>query len=264
LNVELRKETVFPRSKRLPRERQSRFYAVCLFSGPLTLEIVNQADITWLIVVISGTRLAEMSKNLTKAEMKTDTDNPFEFTALVVDDDDKFRTQVAEYLRDEGFQIVEANSSADACALIRNRKVSLVVLDWDLHKADSGPEDTSTGLKILQTCHQVDPLLPVVVMSGAMRQLDVRGDALTAGAECFLEKPFSLPLLTLYLRRWMDRLKAEKNPFTQLATGVIETADSVNRAYTRAVVEKVGSASQAAPKLGLSRQTVASYLASRS
>jgi DNA-binding NtrC family response regulator len=195
--------------------------------------------------------------------MKTDTDSSFEFTVLVVDDDDKFRTQVAEYLRLEGFEIVEANSSADACALIRKQKVSLVVLDWDLHKIDSPPEDRSTGLEILRTCHEVDALLPVVVMSGE-RFLDVRGDAMTAGAECFLQKPFALPLLTLYLRRWIARLKAEKNPFTQLAAGVIETADAVNRAYTRAVVEIVGSALQAAPKLGLSRQTVASYLTSPS
>lgn len=195
--------------------------------------------------------------------MKTDTDNPFEFTVLVVEDDDKFRTQVAEYLRLEGFQVVEANSTADACALIRKGQVSLVVLDWDLHKLDSAPEDRSTGLEILRTCHQIDALLPVVVMSGE-RLLDVRGDAMMAGAECFLQKPFPLPLLTVLLRHWMSRLKAERNPFTQLAAGIIETADAVNRAYTRAVVERVGSALKAAPKLGLSRQTVASYLASPS
>jgi DNA-binding NtrC family response regulator len=208
-----------------------------------------------------GTELAKKSKKLTRAEMKTDTDSPFEFTVLVVEDDDKFRTQLAQYLRFEGFQIVEANSSSDACALIREHKVSLVVLDWDLHKDNSSPEHPSTGLKILQTCHEVDALLPVVVMSG-VSHLDVRGDAMMAGADCFLEKPFALPLLSVNLRRWMGRLKAEKNPFTQLAAGVIETADTVNRAYTRAVVDRVGSALKAAPKLGLSRQTVASYLAS--
>ena len=109
----------------------------------------------------------------------------------------------------------------------------------------------------------VDPLLPVLVMSGAPG-LDARTDSLMAGADCFLQKIFSMSLLTVQLRRWMDRLKAEKNPFTQLSAGVIETVDAVNRAYTRAVVERVGSALQAAPKLGLSRQTVASYLASPS
>jgi DNA-binding response OmpR family regulator len=194
-------------------------------------------------------------------KMKTDTDSPFEFTVLLVEDDDKFRTQLAEYLRDDGFEIVEANSSSEACAFIRERKVSLVLLDWDLHKVNSCPQDASTGLEVLRTCHEVDALLPVVVMSGAPG-LDVRTDSMMAGADCFIQKPFALPLLTVHLRRWMARLEAEKNPFTQLTAGVIEKADTVNRAYTRAVVDMVGSALQAAPKLGLSRQTVASYLAS--
>ena len=194
--------------------------------------------------------------------MKTDTDTPFEFTVLLVEDDDKFRTQLAEYLRGEGFRMIEANSSSTACTLIRERKVSLVVLDWDLHKVDSSPQDSSTGLRVLQTCYEVDALLPVIVMSGVRKDIDPRSDSIMAGADCFLEKPFPFPLLSDNFRRWMVRLKAEKNPFAQLAAGVIKPVDAVNRAYTRAVVEMVGSALQAAPKLGLSRQTVASYLAS--
>jgi len=193
--------------------------------------------------------------------MKTNTDTSFKFTVLLVEDDDKFRTQLAEYLRGEGFQIIEANCSSEACAFIRKRETSLVVLDWDLRKDNSSQEAPSTGLEILQTCHEVDALLPVVVMSGEPR-LAARDDSMMAGADCFLQKPFALQLLSEHLQRWMGRVRAEKNPFTQLTTGVIETAAAVNRAYTRAVVEKVGSALQAAPKLGLSRQTVASYLAS--
>jgi len=194
---------------------------------------------------------------------KTDTDTSFEFTVLFVEDDDKFRTHFAQLLRGEGFEIVEANSGSQACALIRERKVSLVVLDWDLHnhKSNSSTEDHSTSLQVLQTCHEVDPLLPVVVISSELR-LDPRDDSMMAGADCFLQKPFAPQLLGEHLRRWMGRVKAEKNPFTQLTAGIIETVDSVNRSYTRAVVDMVGSALQAAPKLGLSRQTVASYLAS--
>src|SRR5476649_2754092 len=144
--------------------------------------------------------------------MKTTTSDYDAETILVVDDDDKFRTQLAQYLRDEGFQIVEANSSSDACALIRERKVSLVVLDWDLHKASSCPQDASTGLEVLRTCHEVDALLPVVVISIA-RHLDALSDSMMAGADCFLQKPFPLQLLSVHLRRWMGRVKAEKNPF---------------------------------------------------
>jgi DNA-binding response OmpR family regulator len=194
--------------------------------------------------------------------MKSTTSDHVVETILIVEDDDNFRVQLAEYLRAEGFQIIEANSSPQACAMIRQRKPSLVLLDWDLHK-HSRPDGPSTGLEIVRVCRQLDPLLPVLVMSAAP-DWDVRSDSLMAEADCYLKKPFAMQLLTVYLRRWLFRMKAEKNPFTQLAAGVIETADAVNRAYTRAVVEKVGSALQAAPKLGLSRQTVASYLASPS
>ena len=193
--------------------------------------------------------------------MKTDTDAPFEFTILLVDDDDRFCRQYAGLIRAEGFQIIEANSSSKACRLIRKHKVSLVLLDWDLQNHNFCPEEPPTGREILETCHQVDPLLPVIAISGALH-LDARSDSLKKGADCFLTKPVALELLSALLRRWMARLKAEKNPFTQLAAGVIQPVDAVNRAYTRAVVEMVGSALQAAPKLGLSRQTVASYLAS--
>lgn len=191
--------------------------------------------------------------------MKTDTDTSFKFPVLLVDDDDNFCRQFAGLLRTAGFQVIEANSSSAACALIRERKASLVLLDWDLQNHSSYPEEPSTGLEILRTCHEVDPLLPVVVMSGAPH-LDGYRDSLLAGADCFVKKPLATELLSALLRRWMGRVKAEKNPFTQLNAGVIEKADTVNRAYARAVVEKVGSALQAAPKLGLSRQTVASYL----
>ena len=192
--------------------------------------------------------------------MKTNTHSAVESTVLVVEDDDKFRIQLAEYLRDQEFRVTEANSSFQACASIRQHKPSVVLLDWDLHR-HSQPGDSSTGLEIVRVCRELDPLLPVLVMSAAP-DWDVRSDSLMAEADCYLKKPFALQLLTVYLRRWMVRVKAEKNPFTQLSAGVIETADAVNRAYTRAVVDKVGSASQAAGKLGLSRQTVASYLAS--
>ena len=195
--------------------------------------------------------------------MKTDTDSSFEFTVLIVDDDDKHRIQTAEQLRSEGFRVIETNLSSRACALIRDRRASLVLLDWDLQNHNFCPDEPSTGWQVLQTCHEVNALLPVIVMSKTLEH-EAQTDSLLAGADGFLEKPVAKLSLTVHVHRWVARLKAEKNPFTRLTAGVIEKADTVNRAYARAVVEKVGSALQAAPKLGLSRQTIASYLASPS
>src|SRR5437899_752828 len=100
-------------------------------------------------------------------KMKTDTDSPFEFTVLLVDDDEAYRKHLTDYLPGEGFHIIEANSSSTACALIRERKASLVLLDWDLQSHNFCPEESSSGLEVLRTCHDVDALLPIIVMSGA-------------------------------------------------------------------------------------------------
>src|ERR1041385_2497362 len=88
---------------------------------------------------------------LNQTTLKTDTDTPFEFSVLLVDDDDKFCRQLAGLLRGAGFRIIEANSSSKACALIRGRKASLVLLDWDLQNHSSCPKEPSTGSEVLRT-----------------------------------------------------------------------------------------------------------------
>jgi DNA-binding response OmpR family regulator len=193
--------------------------------------------------------------------MKANTDTSFKFTVLLVDDHDAYRKELAEYLRGDGFDVIDTSLTSTACAMIRKGRVSLVLLDWNLQNHHFDPGEPSTGLKILQTCHEVDPLLPVIAMSDS-ELYNCRDDSLLAGADCFLKKPFAQLSLSVLLHRWNARLKAEKNPFTQLTAGVIKPVDAVKGAYTRAVVEKIGSALKAAPKLGLSRQTIASYLAS--
>ena len=193
--------------------------------------------------------------------MKASNDSSVQVTILVVDDDNEFRMAIVEYLRGQDFDVLETRSSSQACELIREQKVSVVLLDWDLRNAETSKGQSATGLEILRTCRETHPLLPVVVMSNAP-DYDARGDSMMLAADSFLAKPFSLTLLGNHLHRWAARVKTDQNPFNQLEAGVIQTVDAVTRAYTRAVVDKVGSVLQAAPKLGLSRQTVASYLGS--
>jgi DNA-binding response OmpR family regulator len=183
----------------------------------------------------------------------------FNMTVLVVDDDDEFRCTLVEHLQNDHFTVLATRSSSEACKWIRGGRVSLVLLDWDLHKGKS-VKDSRTGLEVLRASREFRPLLPVIVISGTT-DYDARYDSMMWDADSFIAKPFSFALLTKHLARWADRVQAEENPFTQLASGVIQTVEMVTQAYTRAAVEQVGSALQAAPKLGLSRQTIASYLA---
>ena len=96
-------------------------------------------------------------------------------------------------------------------------------------------------------------------MSGTP-DFDARSDSMMWKADSFLAKPFPMALLRDHLNRWLTRIQAERNPFSQLAAGIVQTVETVNRAYVRAVVERIGSALQAAQSSAWSRQTVASSL----
>ena len=191
--------------------------------------------------------------------MKTTAEISNNVTVLVVEDDDGFRSCIVDQLRIEGFNVLDTDSTSQACEWVETDKAALVLLDWDLRKAKDSPGDASTGSEILRTCRESNPLLPVIVMSGTP-DFDARSDSMMWKADSFLAKPFPMALLRDHLNRWLTRIQAERNPFSQLAAGIVQTVETVNRAYVRAVVERIGSALQAAPKLGLSRQTVALYL----
>src|ERR1700686_2657018 len=102
--------------------------------------------------------------------------------------------------------------------MIRGGRVSFVLLDWDLQNHHFSPGEPSTGLEILRTWYEVNPLLPVMAMSES-EPYHARDASPLPGADSFLKKPFARLSLSVLLHRWNARLKAEKNPFTQLTGG---------------------------------------------
>ncbi len=79
---------------------------------------------------------------------------------LVVDDEADIRELVGGILQDEGYAVRTAGNSSDALAAVRTRAPRLVVLDVWLKGSDLD------GLGILTMLKEMDPLLPVVVISG--------------------------------------------------------------------------------------------------
>jgi DNA-binding response OmpR family regulator len=178
-----------------------------------------------------------------------------------VDDDHDLRETIAADLEENGCDVLQSSSGTEACNLVTQKPVSVAIVDWNLGSGRLSEKDHLTGAQIIRACRRRNPLLPVIVLSGD-HTFDARSDAIMLGADSFLAKPVPLALLRAHLARWLIRAKTEQNPFIQLQAGVFQTADAVTRSYARAVVKRVGSVLQAAPKLGLSRQTVTSYVAS--
>jgi DNA-binding NtrC family response regulator len=173
---------------------------------------------------------------------------------LIVDDDADVRNMLAKCLEREGIASVTAASVEEAIAVIRSTKIALTLLDWSLH----GPLDSS-GSEVLRVCREFCPLMPVIVMSGL--GLDVRTDAVIEQADGFLEKPFSVSVISSHVNWWLKRLKGTPKVFLPQRREDILPLEKFKRIYIRHVVQLLDdNVSLAAEKLGLHRQTVSAVM----
>ena len=111
---------------------------------------------------------------------------------LVADDEPAITALVAEMLRYAGFTVVEAHGGAEAVSLARKERPDLILLDVMMSDLDG--RDACKVLKMDQSLREV----PVILFSSADER-DVHWSG--AGADGFLQKPFSIRALPDLVRR---------------------------------------------------------------
>src|SRR5438045_1279499 len=109
-----------------------------------------------------------------------------ELKALVVDDDDLIRSNVAEVLSNDGWDVTEAESAARALDLLRGDAWSLVFCDVKL----SGNNDFE-GYDVLRKFTEEQPDAQIVLMTGHGSAVGAL-DAVSSGAYDYLMKPFEI------------------------------------------------------------------------
>ena len=101
---------------------------------------------------------------------------------LVVDDDSYVRRLTRSTLEYENMEVHEATNGSTALAMVEKGGYDLVLLDIML-----GNEN---GLDILRRIHEVNPTIPVILVSGKNEEYDkILG--LGVGADDYITKPFS-------------------------------------------------------------------------
>jgi DNA-binding response OmpR family regulator len=100
---------------------------------------------------------------------------------LVVDDEPTVREVVANYLRRDGHEVVEAADGSTAVELVESRAFDLVVLDMMLPGVN--------GLDILRRIRQMGDM-PVIMLTARAEESD-RVAGLELGADDYVVKPFS-------------------------------------------------------------------------
>ena len=112
---------------------------------------------------------------------------------LLADDDSSIREALSKVLRCEDYEVVSAVNGEEAIEELKSKRIDLLLLDLGL------PVKDGWGVVIWLT--QVNPLLPVLVITGRWNQLDL---AKKMGADALMEKPLDVPLLLKTIRELMD------------------------------------------------------------
>ncbi len=143
---------------------------------------------------------------------------------LLVDDEPALTNLLKMALHYEGWQIEVARDGREAIAKYAAIEPDLLVLDIMLPDID--------GLQILRTIRESETYTPTLFLTARDSVLD-RVNGLTAGADDYLTKPFSLEELVARLRGLLRRSKAMAAPEDEVLKVGDLVLDGSSREVTR-------------------------------
>ncbi len=111
-------------------------------------------------------------------------------TVLVIEDEAPIRCFLRAYLESQNFRLVEAESGEEGLGLAASHQPALILLDLGLPGMD--------GLEVIRRIRQWTAT-PILVLSARGKEQD-KIDALDAGADDYLTKPFGVGELSARLR----------------------------------------------------------------
>jgi DNA-binding response OmpR family regulator len=131
-------------------------------------------------------------------------------TILVVEDDEPTRTFLADNLTADGYELLVAETAADALAQLETQFPDLALIDLGL------PD--RSGLEVIErvrssdgVASRIDPSVPIVVLTGRVGELDrLRG--FERGCDDYVCKPFSYPELRARVAALLNRAELRRRP----------------------------------------------------
>lgn len=153
---------------------------------------------------------------------------------LIVDDERSIRVSLRTILSGLGFETVEAARGEEAISLIRTADFDAVLLDINMPGMG--------GIDVCRVMRRNSPRLPIVMLT-VQDSEDRKVEALDAGADDYITKPFQL-------RELIARLRAAVRRNTLAPEGqvsIIEVGD-VRLDFDRHLVEKKGRMVHLTPK----------------
>ncbi len=134
---------------------------------------------------------------------------------LIVEDNNRLRKSLLDYLRDEGFATDGAASGEEALYHIAHYEYDAIALDIMIPEPD--------GFEVLQKIRQAGVRTPVLMLT-ARSSLSDRLHGLNTGADDYLIKPFDMEELVARLRALIRRAASNPNPVIRVGPVTLDTA----------------------------------------
>ncbi len=159
--------------------------------------------------------------------------NDNQSTVLIVDDEASIRISLRTILSGLGFSVVEAARGEEAVSLVRTAQFDIVLLDINMPGLG--------GIEVCRLMRKNAPLLPIVMLT-VQDSEDRKVEALDAGADDYITKPFQLRELIARIRAAVRRNFIVEEQNKQILIG------DVRLDIERHLVQKKGQGVHLTPK----------------
>lgn len=139
---------------------------------------------------------------------------------LIIDDEKSIRSFLQVSMETQGYKCIDADNGASALMLAVSHNPDILILDLGLPDMD--------GVEVIKKLRKVSQI-PIIIISARGHDRE-KIEALDAGADDYLTKPFSIPELLARIRvilrhKSMDNASMETKSFTLKIKGLIIDTD---------------------------------------
>lgn len=131
-------------------------------------------------------------------------------TILVIDDEKEIRDLISIYLKNEGYNVIEASNGEEGLDILKDNQVHLIVLDIMMPKING-----------MEMCIKVREIaeMPIIMLSAKTQDMDkIMG--LTTGADDYITKPFN-PL------ELIARIKSQLRRYIRMSGGMVQNENEI-------------------------------------
>ena len=120
---------------------------------------------------------------------------------LVLDDEKGLCEDMKEFFAYRGYKVFAATSGEQAISIIKKEKLDILVLDIKMEGID--------GLNVLKVAKEKDPKVKAIMVT-ALRDEDIKRQALDIGASEYVTKPFSYEKLETLIIHMVNEILKER------------------------------------------------------